>query len=429
MVPLSSLAILTVLPGAASFTGAVDTAVEMRRYANPQADEDNATGLPLTARLSLTSDLGAGGGFDATQITMLGFGRLQTIADGDAFADNNADLTLLFVRSQRGPLQLRAGRHLIPFAGGGARMKALDGISGRYFSSNGTEIGAYAGIEPYRRLRYEPDRLRVGGLLQQHGRAWSLGARVDQRLGNAVHTDAGIMASLRLQQLEIFGFGDYAIQHGKIREARLAMRYLEDNWHVLFDIQHAAPDLFVAADSIFWVFGGEARTAPGAEISWNPSPYWQLQARSRLWMFSGTDSEGGHLLGLDVRTFRERSRRSQIGMSFERLSDRQDDRHRARLFTQLQLLTDLSCGVEAMLEHRDRQDDGIDSPWSARALAHGTYNLYDSIQVAATLAVQTTPHERSAMWGQLHLRYGFGFGGGASAATTPANNDNIQKAK
>ncbi len=393
-------------------SGQVDMAMELRRFNDRNAS--NVGGLPIWARLRFASDLGDMGALGKGRVMVLGFGRLQTLDDRQL--DNNGDLTLLYVSSQKKGLNLNVGRHILPFAGGGARMKTIDGISARYLSKAGTEFGAYMGIEPLRRLRYNPNRWRTGGVLSQHGKNWSLGVRLDQRLGDTTRTNTGMLGSYTLGAWRLFGFGDLNVQRRVLREARVALSYDESIWHVLADTRYAAPDLLITEDSIFWVFGADPRLAPGLEVNLTPSDYWSVTARARTWLFGDVSSfstnDMGYIAGLDVRTYREKSKRSSIGLSLERLVNstgnaNSDSRVRSRLFTHLQIKEALGVGGEVQLERYDRAM-ALGTPnaqWTIAALAHAQYAIKQRLVIAATLGAQRTRYDAFSLWGQLHLRY------------------------
>jgi hypothetical protein len=94
-----------------------------------------------------------------------------------------------------------------------------------------------------------------------------------------------------------------------------------------------------------------------------------------------------------------------IGAEVRRLDEFENGYVRGRVFTGLQLLESMRLSADAFAYHFD--DEINDTGYSLLGQLSVTYDILDSLRVAATVAGGTTPWAEAQIEGMLRIAYGW----------------------
>lgn len=370
-------------------------------------ESDVITVVPLYELVSMNVDAIAIPGFDQSRVVLQGWGRLQF--GQDSIQGNDADLGLLFLEALRGPLTIRLGRQHV--AGGGAQMAMIDGgtldVRWRMLS-----LQTFAGTVVHRTFDSTLDDRQAGARLAARlGLAGEVGLSYRQLQLDTIMARETISLDgfYQLSFARLIAFAAVSPRDRRLVEARLASSFsLPQQVLLTVDGERVAPDLLLPRTSIFSAFAAEAHDEVGGDVSWRPSPYYDLTVAAHALRASekSTSDDGvGHKASLRATTYREASHRSLIGLECSRLSERNNGYWRARLLTLLALTPKLSLAADAFAYVFDETINDVRRSYVAQASA--TFDILPSLRVVATAAGGVTPYTRYEVEGMLRLAYGY----------------------
>lgn len=348
-------------------------------------------------------------GTDGARVVLNGWGRLQ-LGDDAALTDHDADLALLYLDAKSGPVRFTLGRqHIVPGVG---RMTLIDGANARWDIGAGISAQGFFGWTVHPQLRHRTDNWQGGGRLafnlQPLGQTGEVGVAylMRQQVGEIRRHELGadlftVIGNTRLVSAAVISPREESID---LVEARLAATVnIGKTAAITLDLERARPDLFLPMNSIFTVFANASHDALGLDVSWSPSPYWTFDAKGHGLILDGENL--GYRADLRAVTYREAAHRSLIGAEVRRLDEFDNGYVRGRVFTGLQLLESMRLSADAFAYTFDEKIN--DTGYSLLGQLSVTYDIFDSLRVAATVAGGTTPWAEAQLEGMLRLAYGW----------------------
>ncbi len=402
---LAAILVLGATARAAEVRGTAQTLLTGRQ--DPRAG-DTVQVVPLYELLALeVSDLDLPGA-DRSRVVLQGWGRLQ-LGD-DELNENSADLALLYLDAQRGPLTLKLGRQHLPY--GVARMDLVDGLDARLDFGAGFSAQAFGGWAVHPELRHRTDSWLAGGRVAynlvsiDHLGEVGIGIAQRQQRGEWYRAEMGLDAFTVLGPTHWVGLAVVAPGGESITlvEARLAGTYRHsDELQLTLDGERVAPALFIPRTSIFSVFSNTAHDAYGAEASWTPGDFYRVHISGHALLLD--TKYFGYRANLKAVTYREPSHRSLIGAEVRRLDEDDNGYVRGRLLTSLQIMEPLRIAADLFFYRFDAKVNGVDISTIGQLSA--VYDVTSSIRLAATVAGGSTPWAKSQVEGMLRFAYGY----------------------
>ena len=391
---------------AAEVRGTFNTLMSGRE--DPRNDEDVLV-IPLYELVSLeVAELDLPG-TERARVVLNGWGRLQ-LGDDEALEETDADLALLYLDAQRGPVRFTLGRqHIIPGVG---RMTLIDGANARLDAGAGLSLQGFFGWTVHPQLRHRTENWQGGGRLafnlQPLGQLGEVGlAYLLRRQAGQVHRhELGADLVTVIGTTRWVGAAVVTPRDGdtELVEARLAGTLgAGRSFSVTLDLERVRPALFLPMSSIFTVFTNAAHDSIGLEAHWSPSPYWTLDASGHGLILDGESL--GYRAALRAVTFREAARRSLIGAELRRVDELDNGYVRGRLFTGLQLLEAVRVSADTFAYRFDNEIH--DTSFSLLGQLSVVCDLVDQLRIAATVAGGTTPWSEAHLEGMVRVAYGW----------------------
>jgi len=365
----------------------------------------NGEGVPLGSlyeQLALEWADIAVPGFSDVRLVVNGWGALR-ISD-DPYDEHDGDLGLLFLEGRTGPLRLRLGRQHIALGPG--RMQLVDGVQADIFAPYGLRAQGYFGASVNPRFDYDTGDWQAGGRLAVHvARPTEIGVgyaevrRSGERIRQEIVADLGVY----FDPVRVLGWGAFAPRE-TLTEARGDITVaLGDEAGLTLLAHYQRPDLLLARDSIFWVFGADSRLRYGLDFEIDPSHYFSTGLEGSLL------THGGELDGYEIRaravTYREPTHRSLIGLEAGRHEWDSEGYVLGRAFTRLQVKAPWRVVGDLHFYHFDEPING--ESISLLGTAGVVWDVAEAIQLAATTTAGATPREKWTVSGMLRFAYGY----------------------
>ena len=337
------------------------------------------------------------------RLYLQGWGRLQL--GEDPFRDDEGDIGLAYFEFGISELKLRLGRqHIIEGIG---RMTMLDGVSTRLALPWGMELQGSGGAIVHPRLRFQTGDWLVNGRLSKRFAniaELGIGYRHERRDRDLARHQVGADGWLNLGPTSWHGLVILTAGRGQLAEARLSGRWrVTDALTVSVDGNRLVPDRFLPATSIFTVFSNRAHERYGADVLWELSPYYDISARAD-WLRMG-NAHLGYRLTAGVRTYREPSHLSMIGLEGQRLHEEDNGYWRGRALTALQLLDNFRISGDAFVFGFDHPVNGNNLSWLLQGSA--VYDVLADVHVSATVSGGSTAFEKERVDLIFRLAYGY----------------------
>ncbi|MBI3179989.1 MAG: hypothetical protein HYZ27_10035, partial [Deltaproteobacteria bacterium] len=195
-----------------------------------------------------------------------------------------------------------------------------------------------------------------------------------------------------------------AVSEERLSEARLAATVSAgETIRITVDAERVAPDLLLPRTSIFSVFADAAHDAAGGEVTWAPSPYYDIDASAHaLWL---DQALFGYRAELKATAYREPAHRSLVGLEARRLDEDENGYLRGRVFLGLTPFTAWRFAMDLFAYHFDADINGI--AYSTLAQGSIIYDITPDMRLAVTVAGGVTPFARSQVEAMARFAYGY----------------------
>lgn len=364
---------------------------------------------------------------DESRVVLMGWGRLQMAPKpsgddpgglrraGYDLDKSSADLQLGYLELRKGNLHMRLGRqHLLE---GVDRMLMIDGIDVGYHTSIGVGLSAFYGWLVKREMKDVNGEWAAGGRISYRlGLNGEVGVSYSQRQneGEVDFAEVGIDGFYNFGKARVIGLAVIGPVEKALAEARLAVSVpLQKNLLVTLDGLRIRPDLLIPRTSIFSVFSEGNHDELGGDVSYDPSPFYNVGVEGHMIRRAGGDLQDdltysantGWRGSVRASTFREASHRNQIGIEARRMSEKDNGYWRGRVFTVLQVLEPLRITADAYGYLYDEKVNAENKAIVGQL--SGVFDIAKAFRVAATVSAGSTPYAKQQVEGWLRLAYGY----------------------